>query len=364
MYLYELKNWPEFKWDEEIISPILSKLRYDQGVLIGGMESIGFEVRENTVLKILTSEIVKTSEIEGEILDENQVRSSVARHLGMNVAGLLPADRNVDGVVQMVLDATQKYKESLTKKRILHWHTLLFPHNPRSHIKINVGMWRKGSVQVISGAIGKEIIHFEAPQANRIEREMKLFLNWINKKTSMDPLLKAAIAHLWFVTIHPFDDGNGRIGRAIVDYLLAQAENTPLRFYSLSAQIQKERKDYYAILEKTQKGPLNITSWIEWFFYCLQKALQNASVILDLVLKKSAFWESLKDTSINERQKKILNRLFDGFIGNLTSSKWAKIAKCSQDTAYRDIVDLMDKGILIKNNKSGRSTSYSLKFIE
>jgi Fic family protein len=360
MYIYEMEKWPNFSWDQKKISSSLSQLRYEQGHLLGEMESIGFEIQQHTILKILTKEIIKSSEIEGEILNEEQVRSSVARHLGMDIAGLLPTDKNIDGVVEMVLDATQKFDKPLTKKRILQWHTLLFPSGRSGFSKITTGKWRKGPVEVVSGHWGKETIHFEAPKAERIEYEMKLFLNWINEKPLMDPIIKAAIAHIWFVTIHPFDDGNGRIGRAIVDFLLAKAENTSKRFYSLSAQIQKERKNYYDILEKTQKGSLNITAWIDWFIGSLERAIKNASSIYETVLQKAKFWDSCKEILINSRQKKIINKLLEGFEGNLTSSKWANIAKCSQDTAYRDIVDLLNRGILIKNEKGGRSTSYTL----
>ena len=317
-------------------------------------------MREETVLQTLTKDVVKSSEIEGEILDQSLVRSSVARHLGMDSVALDIVDRNVDGVVEMMLDATQKFDEPLTKERILGWHAALFPSGRSGFKKIRVGAWRASSIQVVSGSMGKETLHFEGPAAERVDHEMKLFLDWLNNDATVDLVLKAAIAHLWFVTIHPFEDGNGRIGRAIVDMLLARSEKSSHRFYSLSAQIQKERKSYYAILEQTQKGKLDITSWLEWFLSCLGRAIEEALSTLDTVMYKARFWEAFAEVPLNERQRKIINCLLDKFEGKLTSSKWAKLAKCSQDTAYRDILDLVDRGILIKNSEGGRSTSYSL----
>lgn len=363
MYIHELEGWPNFFWDQERISSLLIQIRHKQGHLIGGMKSIGFQERESTVLQVLTQDIVKSSEIEGELLDQSLVRSSVARHLGMDIGALDVEDKRIEGVVAMLLDATQKFESPLTTERLLCWHQLLFPEGRSGFSKIRVGAWRKNSVQVISGHMGKETVHFEGPAAHRVAHECSLFLHWINNETTIDPVLKTAIAHFWFVTIHPFDDGNGRIGRAIADLLLAKSEKSFRRFYSLSAQIQRERKSYYAILEKTQKGPLDITPWIEWFFNCLEKAIDRAQTTLDAILNKASFWEALKEISINDRQKKILNRLLDGLQGSLTTSKWAKIAKCSQDTAYRDFLDLIEKGILEKNASGGRSTSYSLSNI-
>ncbi len=360
MYIHELPAWPHFSWDSERITASLIRLRHLQGRLIGGMESIGFHIREETVLQTLTQDVVKSSEIEGEILDESLVRSSVARHLGMENAALSPIDRSVEGIVEMMLDATQKFDQPLTKERLLHWHTALFSAGRSGFTKINTGAWRTSPVQVISGLIGKEVVHFDGPSAARVDQEMHLFLHWLNQKTTLDLVLQSAIAHLWFVTIHPFDDGNGRIGRAIADLLLARSEKSPHRFYSLSAQIQAERKDYYAILEKTQKGTLDITPWIDWFFGCLERAIEKALSVLDTIKQKALFWETLAEVPINERQKKVINRLLDGFDSKLTSSKWAKIAKCSQDTATRDILDLVERNILVKNPEGGRSTSYSL----
>ncbi len=360
MYIHELKKWPHFFWDQEKLSDLLIELRHQQGRLIGGMESIGFHAQEETVLQVLTQDVVKSSEIEGEILDQSLVRSSVARHLGMDFAALDIADKNIDGVVEMMLDATQKYEQPLTKERLFKWHVSLFPTGRSSFTKIRVGAWRTGPVEVVSGQMGKETILFEAPPAAQVDREMELFLDWFNNKTAIDPVLKSAIAHLWFVTIHPFDDGNGRIGRAIADLMLARSENSSRRFYSLSAQIQIERKYYYAILEQTQKGDLDITPWIEWFFSCLGRAMAKALSTLGTILYKTQFWEALAEVSLNERQRKIINRILDGFEGKLTSSKWAKMTKCSQDTAYRDILDLINRGILAKNAEGGRNTSYSL----
>jgi len=359
-YIHELEKWPNFYWDQGKIADLLIQLRHSQGLLIGGMQSIGFHVQEETVLQTLTQDVVKSSEIEGEILDKSLVRSSVARHLGMEIAAD-PIDRNIEGVVEMVLDATQKYDQPLTKERLLSWHASLFPSGRSGFSKIRVGAWRTGPVQVVSGRFDKEKIHFEGPAADKVDRDMQVFLDWINNETTLDLVLKAAIAHLWFITIHPFDDGNGRIGRAIADLILARSEKSSCRFYSLSTQIQKERKSYYTILEQTQKGNLDITSWIEWFFGCLSRAIQDALSTFDKVVHKAKFWEALSEKSLNERQRKIINNLLDNFKGKLTTSKWAKITKCSQDTAYRDILDLIDKEILVKNLEGGRSTSYSLK---
>lgn len=357
MYIHELKQWPDFYWDSEKIYSFLVKVRHNQGRLIGSMRSIGFKISEAAFLSTLTQEVIKSSEIEGEFLDPSIVRSSVARHLGVKDGALARVDKNVEGVVDMIFDATQNYDLPLTKKRLLSWHHSLFP---LQRSKIEVGRWRKGAVRVVSGHFGKEVIHFEGPDAEKVPHEINAFLDWFNNESKLDLVLKAAIAHLWFVTIHPFEDGNGRTGRAIVDLLLARSEKSERRFYSLSSQIQKERKNYYVILEKTQKGNLDITNWIEWFLGCLERAIEEALQTLDKVVHKAHFWELLSNVSLNERQNKVLNLLLEGFKGKLTTSKWAKITKCSQDTAYRDINDLIDKEILIKNPEGGRSTSYSL----
>lgn len=361
MYIHETENWPNFVWDHEKITDMLITLRHEQGRLIGRMESIGFQVREEAVLEALTQDVVKSSEIEGELLDQSLVRSSVARHLGIEVAAD-PVDKNIEGVVAMILDATQKFNDPFTKERLFQWHALLFPSGESGYTKIRVGAWRTGPVQVVSGRAGKELVHFEAPKAERVASDMEIFLNWLDTETAMDLVLKSAIAHLWFVTIHPFDDGNGRIGRAIADLVLARSEKSACRFYSLSAQIQKEGKSYYAILEKTQKEDVNITTWIEWFLNCLGNAMQQALSTLDKTMQKGTFWQALSKTPLNDRQRLVINRLLDGFDGKLTSSKWAKLAKCSQDTALRDILDLVDRKIFSKNPEGGRSTSYSINY--
>jgi len=363
-YIHELPDWPDFQWDQEKLAGPLATLRHRQGRLIGRMETLGFPLRAEANLRTLTLDVIKSSEIEGEILDHDQVRSSIARRLGMDIGGLAPADRNVEGVVEMMLDATQKYSAPLTAERLAGWQASLFPTGYSGIRKIAVGRWRddaKGPMQVVSGALGREREHFEAPTAKRLKKEMTLFLKWFNGTDDTDPVLRAGLAHLWFVTIHPFEDGNGRIARAIADMALARSEQNPQRFYSMSAQIRIERKTYYDILEKTQKGGLDITSWLEWFLGCLDRAFDGTEETLASVLRKARFWEAHADISFNDRQHLMLNKLLDGFEGKLTSSKWAKIAKCSQDTALRDILDLVDHGILAKDPGGGRSTSYSLR---
>lgn len=363
-YIHQMKKWPEFHWSQERLAGALADLRHRQGRLVGRMEGLGFKLRSEAVLQTLTSEILKSSEIEGERLDREQVRSSLARRLGMDIGALKPSERNVEGVVEMMLDATQKFDKPLTAERLFAWHAALFPTGRSGMVKIRVGKWRNdgaGPMQVISGPVGKERVHYQAPSAERLNKEMRVFLAWFNKKeNSTDPVIKAGIAHLWFVTIHPFDDGNGRIARAISDMALARSESSPRRFYSMSAQISSERKAYYEILEATQKGDLDITDWLEWFLGCLGRAIDGTDASLSMVLQKARFWEKYSGESFNERQRKIINRLLDGFEGKLTSSKWATLGKCSQDTASRDIDDLVERGILMKNPGGGRSTSYSL----
>jgi len=362
-YIYQKAEWPNFRWDEAKIATQLAHVRHRQGRLIGRMEGLGFQFKAEAVLQTLTEEVIKSSEIEGEILDREQVRSSIARRLGMDIGALLPADRNVEGVVEMMLDATQNYAKPLDDERLFSWHAALFPTGRSGMSRINVGQWRddhSGPMQVVSGPIGRERVHYEAPAAEEVPREMKAFLEWFNTPPAADPVLKAALAHLWFVTIHPFDDGNGRIARAITDMALATSENSPQRFYSMSAQIRLDRKAYYDTLEATQKGSLDVTPWLEWFFDCLDHAFNRADEILASVLAKARFWDAHIDTPFNTRQRDMINRLLNGFIGKLTSSKWAKIAKCSQDTALRDIDDLLKRGILVKDAGGGRSTSYSL----
>jgi len=361
--IHELADWPRFRWDRERLAKPLASVRHQQGRLIGHMEALGFKLQQEAVLKTLTEDVVKSSDIEGEKLDVNQVRSSVARRLGMDVGGLKAADRHVEGVVEMTLDATRKYDEPLTAERLRAWHASLFPTGRTGMRKIRVGAWRDdktGPMQVVSGPIGRERVHFEAPAARRLNREMNAFVDWFNKDADIDAVLKAGLAHLWFVTIHPFDDGNGRIARAIADLALARSEHSSQRFYSMSAQIREEREEYYNILERTQKGTLDVTLWMEWFLACLGRAIDGAQTTLSAVLHKARFWQSVRDVPINERQRLLLNRLLDGFEGNLTTSKWAKIAKCSTDTALRDITELVERGILVRNAAGGRSTSYGL----
>lgn len=364
MYIYERKNWPKFEWDTAALTELVAGVRYRQGRLISKMVAMGFSLREEAELQTLTQEVIKTSEIEGEILNPDQVRSSLARRLGIEIAGAVATDRNVDGVVEMMVDATQKFDEPLTAERLFNWHRALFPGANRGMQKMTIGAWRTGEngpMQVVSGGIGKEKVHFEAPDANKMNEEMSAFLEWFNASQPIDPVLKAAIAHLWFVTIHPFEDGNGRVGRAISDMQLARSDDNTQRFYSMSAQIRKERNDYYNVLESTQKGALDITNWLVWFLNCLDRALEATGEILGNVLRKSKFWEEHAAIRLNDRQRLMLDRLLNGIEGKMTSSKWAKMAKCSQDTATRDIQDLIAKNILIKEEAGGRSTSYILK---
>lgn len=363
IYIHERAGWPGFRWAHERIAARLLDVRHRQGRLIGRMEGLGFQLRAEAVLNSLTEEVVKSSEIEGENLDRRQVRSSIARRLGLDIGGLTAADRNVEGVVEMMLDATQGYDKPLTGRRLFDWHAALFPTGRSGMSKIRVGAWRddaNGPMQVVSGPIGKERVHYEAPAADRVRDEMRKFVEWFEKEHSTDLVLKAGVAHLWFVTIHPFDDGNGRIARAVADMVLARSERSPQRFYSMSAQIRHERKDYYEILEATQKGDLDITRWLEWFLDCLGRALDRAETILATVLGKARFWERFDKVEFNERQRTIVNRLLNGFEGKLTTSKWAKLAKTSHDTALRDIEDLIRKKVLVKDEAGGRSTSYSL----
>jgi len=362
-FIYQHINWPNFTWDNGELVNTLSEVRHLQGRLMGKMESLGFELRSEALLDTLTLDVLKTSEIEGEYLNPDQVRSSVARRLGMEIAGSIASDRDVDGVVEMMLDATQNSFKPLTAQRLFDWHAALFPTGRSGMYKITVGDWRKdttGPMQVVSGAFGKEKVHFQAPDSIVVEKEMNQFLDWFNNDLKTDLVLKAAIAHLWFVTIHPFEDGNGRITRALTDILLAQSDKSNQRFYSMSAQIRIQRKEYYEILENTQKGNLNITDWINWFLNCLIHALKATDSLLITVLYKAEFWTAHATVLLNPRQKKMLNKLLDGFDGKLTSSKWAKIAKCSKDTAIRDMNDLIEKNILQKEAAGGRSTNYEL----
>jgi len=362
-YIHEQEDWPRLTWDSQGISDKLASVRHRQGRLLGRMEAIGFALREQAVLYTLTQDVLETSLIEGETLDREQVRSSLARRLGLDVGAIAPNDRHVDGVVEMMLDATKRYSEPLTAERLFGWHNCLFPTGHSGLTRIQVGEWRSdstGPMQVVSGPIGREWVHFEAPSASRLPAEMDIFLDWFNDPaTSIDPVLKAGLAHLWFVTLHPFADGNGRIARAIGDLALARSEGTAQRFYSQSAQIRQERMAYYEILEKTQNGGLDVTGWLDWFLDCLDHAFGGAETTLGMVLRKARFWEAHGTENLNARQRLLLNRLLDGFTGKLTSSKWAIIAKCSQDTALRDILDLTERGLLVRE-AGGRSTSYTL----
>jgi Fic family protein len=361
-YIYQKAAWPDFTWNSDDFLELLSEARNLQGRLFGKMETLGFDLKNEAFLDTMTLDVLKSSEIEGEFLNTEQVRSSIARRLGMEIAGAMESDRHVEGVVEMMLDATQNCFEPLNAERLFDWHAALFPTGRSGMYKITVANWRKdtsGPMQVVSGALGKEKVHFQAPDSDLIEEEMTRFIDWFNTQ-QMELVVKAAVAHLWFVTIHPFEDGNGRITRALTDMLLAQSDKSNQRFYSMSAQIRLERKQYYEMLEKTQKGNLDITDWIVWFLNCLIKALKSTDSVLTRVLFKAEFWQKHLDTPINERQRKLLNKLMDGFDGKLTSSKWAKIAKCSKDSAVRDINDLIDKGILQKEAAGGRSTNYEL----
>lgn len=365
-YIHELPDWPNFRWDQQRLANVLAAVRHEQGRLIGRMEGLGFPLQQEAVLQTLTEDVVKSSEIEGERLDQSQVRSSIARRLGMDAGGVDVIDRQVEGVVEMMLDATRNYDQPLAAERLFAWHASLFPTGRSGMRKLRVRAWRDdstGPMQVISGPVGRERVHFEAPAADRLDREMKAFLRWFKdegSRTGVDEVLRAGLAHLWFVTIHPFDDGNGRIARAIADLTLARSEHSSQRFYSMSSQIRQERNNYYEILERTQKGTLDVTPWMEWFLACLGRAIDGAQTTLAAVLQKARFWQAVRDVPINDRQRLVLNRVLDGFEGKLTTSKWAKIAKCSSDTALRDILDLVERGVLVRNPGAGRSTSYSL----
>ncbi len=362
-YIHKETDWPHFRWDASQLLGRLSGLRHLQGHIAGKMYALGFNLQDETYLKTLSADVIKSSEIEGEILDNDQVRSSIARRLGMDINGLVESDRFVDGVVDMMLDATQNYDQPLTDERLFGWHAALFPTGRSGLYKIIVGQWRDdstGPMQVVSGALGNERVHFEAPAADRLSDEMQVFLDWFNAKDDLDPVLKAAIAHLWFVTIHPFEDGNGRIARAVSDLSLSKAEGQAQKFYSMSSQMRENRKGYYASLEATQKGTVDITDWLLWFFDCMQKAIVSADAQVQKVMHKYQFWNTHKMITFNERQIKMIDLLFADFYGHLTTSKWAKINKCSTDTALRDITDLLKKEVLKKEGRGGRSTSYVL----
>jgi Fic family protein len=359
-YIHERPGWPELTWDEGTLATPLARVRHQQGRLLGRMEALGFDVRADASLAVLTTDVVKSSAIEGETLNPNEVRSSIARRLGLDAAGLPKASRNVEGIVEMILDATVNFTAKLSRDRLCAWHASLFPAGRSGMSRIAVGKWRSGPTHVVSGAIGHETIHFEAPGPERLDSEMKRLIDWFNAPSSTDAVLKAGIAHFWFVTVHPFDDGNGRIARALADLALARADGMKDRFYSMSSQIETERKDYYRNLETAQRGDVNITGWLEWFLGCLGRAIEGAEIALAAVLKKASMWQSINRRPVNDRQCLVINRLLNEFKGFLTSSKYAKLAKCSSDTALRDIRELLDRGILVQNTGGGRSTSYRL----
>jgi Fic family protein len=367
VYIHQLSSWPRFTWSREQIDPLLAEVKTRQSRLLGRMDGLGFGLQAEANLQTLTLDVLKSSEIEGELLNAEQVRSSIARRLGIDIAGLIPADRHVEGIVEMMLDATQQFLQPLSEERLFSWHGALFPSGYSGMYKIQVAAWRDNTkedpMQVVSGPSGRETVHFQAPDAERLPYEMNQFIQWVNDDTTTDPVLKAALAHLWFVTIHPFDDGNGRIARAIADQQLARADGSSRRFYSMSAQIRKERKEYYDVLETTQKGSLDITTWLRWFLECLNRSLLATDETLAVVLQKARFWENHATTPLNQRQTILINKLLDGFEGKLNTSKYAKITKTSTDTALRDIQDLLRKKILVKEVGGGRSTSYMLKEI-
>jgi len=364
MYIHELKDWPDFSWDIEKLAEPLAAVQQKQGRLLGKMEALGFKIQEEANLGVRTRDVLKTSEIEGELLDPEQVRSSLARRLQMKIPGLRTSSQKVDGVVEMTLDASKNYAGKLTRERLFSWHSSLFADSTSGAFAITVGAWRQAKLdpmQVVSGPIGggRQRVHFEAPPAKSVPSEMRKFIQWFEHSNG-NLILKSGVAHLWFLTVHPFEDGNGRIARALADMLLARSDENSQRFYSMSAQISKERKQYYEILEKTQKNSLDLTKWLSWYLGCFERAIDSAEDLQESVLKKARFWESASKLNLNERQKKILNRMLDGFDGNLTSSKWAKIAKCSQDTAHRDILELIELSLLKKEDGGGRSTAYNL----
>ncbi len=359
-YIYQYSNWPYFTWDEKKIQVILGKVRHLQGKLYGQISSLGFSLKKETLLSTLTLDVLKSSEIEGKILNYEQVRSSIARKLGIDYAGMVFPDRDVEGVVEMMLDATQNYQKQLDEERLFSWHAALFPTGRSGMHKIDVGRYRNEVMQIVSGAMGKEKIHYQAPPPETVKDEMDKLLNWFNSEVNLDMVVKSAIAHFWFIIIHPFDDGNGRIARALSDLLLSRSDDSSQRFYSLSNQILVERKVYYTVLQKNQYNDGDITEWLTWFLNCLYRALKTTENTMRQVFHKADFWDKHKNTILNARQRLILNKLFDGFEGKLKSSKWAKITKCSSDTALRDIKDLIEKGILQQEKSGGRSTNYEL----
>lgn len=363
MYIHELSDWPHFNFSLENLTTLLGNVRHQQGQLLGRMGALGFERCKDAALDTLTSDVVDSSQIEGEFLNPDQVRSSIARRLGMEYAAI-KVDRHVEGVVEMVLDATQKFDQPLTRERLNAWHASLFSTGYSELKKVKVGAYRDESgepMEVVSGPYGNRKVHFVAPIGLRVEPEMAAFFDWFEHGPELDPVLKAGIAHLWFVTIHPFEDGNGRIARAIADLQLSRSEKTAQRFYSMSAQIRQEHDVYYQMLELTQKSSLDVTLWLRWFLECLSRAVETAQTTVNATLRRARFWQSVSAISLNERQRKVLDLLLGDFVGKLNSSKWAKLTKCSSDTALRDITQLLDAGILTKDAAGGRSVSYSLR---
>ena len=364
LYVHEQPGWPHLRWDSARVADHLVAVRYEQGRLVGRMRALGFDLQQEAVLETLTQDVHKTSDIEGERLDLGQVRSSVASRLGIKAGGLRHVEERVEGVVEMMLDATTNYDQPLTRERLWGWQTALFPSDRSGLKRIIVGGWRDdrtGPMQVVSWPLGRERVHFEAPAAGRIEHEISVFLDWFNTESDADWVVKAGLAHLWFLTIHPFDDGNGRVARAIADMALARSEESSQRFYSMSSQIRAERSSYYRILERSQKGTTDVTEWMGWFLGCLDRAIDGAGTALESVLTKASFWQNVEAVPFNDRQRRVVNRLLDGFDGKLTTSKWAKLTKCSQDTALRDITSLINHGILVHGPAGGRSTSYHLE---
>ncbi len=364
LYIHQKENWTNFRWEQSEVTDLLLEVRQLQGYLLGKTESLGFNLKNEANLEILIQDVVQTSDIEGEIFNPEQVRSSIAMRLGLADAGVSHSNRSIDGVVDMTLDAIRNRDKQLSAKRLFAWHSALFPMGRSGIYSIEVGKWRTGRMQVVSGAWGRQKVHFEAPVPERLDTEMKYFVHWFNTENEIDSVLKAAIAHFWFITIHPFDDGNGRIARAIADAQLAMADGMNWRFYSMSSQINADKKAYYRVLEQTQKGDGDITEWLKWFLNCLKKALVSSEEIIGRIIRKHHFFVKNADKISNDRQRKILTRLLDGFEGNLTSSKYAKIAKTSADTALRDLNDLVEKGVLIKSSSGGRSTHYLIKWGE
>lgn len=360
MYIHERENWTNFSWDTDKLSPILASVRHLQGRLLGRMESLGFDFIERATLESLILDVVDTSRIEGEFLNPELVRSSIARKLGIENADFVKTPRNIEGIVDVILDATQNFDKPLSETRILGWYNSLFQTGFSGYQQIDVAQYRSGGMKVVSGNFGREKIHFEAPSANRVPKEMEQFLNWLDSEKSLDLVLKSIIAHFWFLTIHPFDDGNGRIARAILDMWLAKSDNSKIRFYSLLNQIFKEHKHYNNIIEETQKGTSDITQYLEWFLGCFERALLASEQNLEIILDKAHFWDRHKSTNINERQRLVINYLYDNYskeVGFLRTSNYAKLAKCSTDSALRDLQDLVSKEML-KAEDSGKKTNY------